>query len=225
MKIAIIGAGGIGSHLIHMLVNTIGPDDSITVFDGDKFEERNLERQLFGKDMIAENKASAMFMMYNTLADIKAEDRFVLSPDEIKDFDLVFCVPDNNTARRVAIDAFDEYGVEIIIAGNENVSANALIYNSRIGSVNRGVHPYEVHPEYLLDSPPENSCSANVHKNPQSIVANSIAASLCMALFTCWRDGSDCYTDDVMASSLPIEYEWGRTFMKKHTIDSVASVI
>ena len=57
-KIKVIGAGGIGGHLLEPLSRYLsyGEDNiEITVFDGDQFEERNKERQRFSA---CENKAS-----------------------------------------------------------------------------------------------------------------------------------------------------------------------
>ena len=56
-KVKIIGAGGIGGHLIEPLSRYLSykeDDVEITVYDGDKFEERNKERQRFS---VCENKA------------------------------------------------------------------------------------------------------------------------------------------------------------------------
>lgn len=59
----LIGVGGTGSHLIGPLVQLLrfhpeGTND-ITLIDGDVYEEKNFNRQLFGEGDLGENKARA----------------------------------------------------------------------------------------------------------------------------------------------------------------------
>lgn len=222
MKIAIVGAGGIGTHLIHMLVNTLTKDDELHVFDGDEFEEKNLRRQLFGRDMLATNKAEAMRIMYNKIIPIESHEVFITNERELEGFDYVFCVPDNNLARQISIRAADEYGMPLIVAGNERTSANAMYYLKGMFEnevISREVHPFNWHPEYEKDDAPRiaaHSCTAVVEEEPQTIVANSIAASLCMALFTAYN-GYEPFPEEIACSVMPLEFEWGKTFLKKNT--------
>ncbi len=50
-KIYIIGAGGVGSWLTPAMCMLIKPED-ITIVDGDKLEDKNLNRQLFNEEDI-----------------------------------------------------------------------------------------------------------------------------------------------------------------------------
>jgi hypothetical protein len=124
-------------------------------------------------------------------------------------------VPDNNLARRIAVDGANEFGYSLIIAGNEATSANAIFYNNDLGL---SLDPTKVHPEYLRDSPAANSCSATINENPQTIVANNIAACMCMGLFICWRDN---FESEELHGALPYEYIWGKTFFKKATVNEI----
>jgi molybdopterin/thiamine biosynthesis adenylyltransferase len=199
-----------------MLVNTINPEeDDIVVFDGDCFEEKNLGRQLFGRDMLEENKATAMQRMYRRTANVRGVEDYVTCTEQLEGYDWVFCVPDNNKARRLAEQGAAEFGYHLIIGGNEATSANAMYWHPRMGDELR---PTVIHKEMLLDSAPQNSCSATVHENPQSIVANNIAASMCMGLFTCWRCyGDGDFTRSFILQHLPLEFEWTKTSFKKYT--------
>ncbi len=95
-KIMIIGAGGIGSMLIHNL-ERLGIYD-ITVFDDDKVEKKNLTYQHYNESHLGENKAEAISSQFNG---IKAEPYLVLVPKQLKGYDLVICCADNLDVRRL----------------------------------------------------------------------------------------------------------------------------
>jgi len=218
MKYAVIGAGGIGSHLIEQLVNMMSPADTLVVFDGDVFEDRNLNRQRFDRDLVGVNKADAMRIMYELYADVEASDEMILSPEQLEDFEFIFCVPDNNACRRVCLEASDKYKIPLIIAGNEAFSANAIYHDPCMSPSDSYSHPLVVHPEYLKDTPVGNSCG-NTNAPPQTIVANCMAASMCLALYIANDDHG--LNPDFYKKFIPVEYEFGRTFIKKYTIDDM----
>jgi len=95
-KIMIIGAGGIGSMLIHNL-ERLGIYD-ITVFDDDKVEKKNLTYQHYNESHLGENKAIAIS---NQFSGVKAEPYLVLVPKQLKGYDLVICCADNLVVRRL----------------------------------------------------------------------------------------------------------------------------
>tara|TARA_R100000734_G_C3302137_1_gene92695 strand:- start:51 stop:611 length:561 start_codon:yes stop_codon:yes gene_type:complete len=92
----IIGAGGIGSMLIHNL-ERLGIYD-ITVFDDDKVEKKNLTYQHYNESHLGENKAIAIS---NQFSGVKAEPYLVLVPKQLKGYDLVICCADNLVVRRL----------------------------------------------------------------------------------------------------------------------------
>ena len=49
MKIIVIGLGGVGSILSDLVHRTMGKQDLLYLIDGDKFEEKNRERQRYTK--------------------------------------------------------------------------------------------------------------------------------------------------------------------------------
>ena len=91
-RVMIIGAGGIGSHLISFL-DRIGIYD-ITVFDDDKVEQKNLTYQNFSEAHIGMNKAEVF-------ANVKSEPYQVLVEKQLTGYDLVVCCVDNLAARRL----------------------------------------------------------------------------------------------------------------------------
>ena len=96
-KVLIIGAGGIGSYLIPIL-NRLGVY-SITAFDPDKVEQKNLRYQNFGADDLGEHKvycfSSDMGGMY------EAQPYVVLTQKQLQGYDLVVCCADNLAVRRL----------------------------------------------------------------------------------------------------------------------------
>lgn len=95
-KIMIIGAGGIGSMLIHNL-ERLGIYN-ITVFDDDNVEEKNLTYQHYDVSHLGENKAEAISSQFNS---VKGEPYLVLVPKQLKGYDLVICCADNLDVRRL----------------------------------------------------------------------------------------------------------------------------
>ena len=63
MKIGVIGCGGTGSYLIPILTK-LASNCEIHVWDGDKLESRNLDRQLFTPRMIGKYKAQALAQIH-----------------------------------------------------------------------------------------------------------------------------------------------------------------
>lgn len=57
----IIGAGGVASYLLPVLIKTF-PIPNLWLRDADKLEERNLDRQLFSPDQIGQFKAEALIL-------------------------------------------------------------------------------------------------------------------------------------------------------------------
>jgi len=101
-KIMIIGCGGIGSYLISLLdranrMNSTTRLYDITVFDPDIVETKNLSYQNFETEDVGLSKPEALATRYK----FKAEPYKVLSPSQIKGYDLVICCADNLDVRKM----------------------------------------------------------------------------------------------------------------------------
>ena len=99
----IIGAGGIGSYLIHNLnrinqrCRTEKPGVhlyDITVFDDDKVEKSNLGNQMYDENHVGELKVDMW-------PSVNAEPYQVLVEKQLKGYDLVICCADNLAVRRL----------------------------------------------------------------------------------------------------------------------------
>ena len=95
-RVLIIGAGGIGSFLIPLLDKTTLY--TLTVYDPDKVETKNLTYQNFEKDDVGRYKVKVMNTRYNLKA---AEPYPILTETQVKKFDLVVCCADNLDVRRM----------------------------------------------------------------------------------------------------------------------------
>jgi hypothetical protein len=95
-KILIIGAGGIGSHLVQFL-SKLGIY-SIYVSDSDSYETNQECYQNFIPKYWGKNKAEAMESSFNSVISIPYD---VLTDGQLKGYDLVICCADNLDVRRL----------------------------------------------------------------------------------------------------------------------------
>jgi molybdopterin/thiamine biosynthesis adenylyltransferase len=134
-KIKVIGAGGIGGYLLEPLSRYLSHTEDnveVTVFDGDKYEDRNRERQRFSA---CENKAE------HTVANLKSEfpkihfrakgeyltQENIIS--SIRDGDVVFLCVDNHATRKLVSDRCQELNnVTLISGGNDYTDGNVIVY-------------------------------------------------------------------------------------------------
>jgi molybdopterin/thiamine biosynthesis adenylyltransferase len=126
----IIGAGGVASYLLPVLLKTFKPA-KLTLIDKDVLEKRNLDRQLFPESMIGQNKAHAL----RFACGLRGEDTNVIDdwfsqsttlPDDI---DAIICCADNHEARLAAIDRAAAVGCYAYVGGNEFLDSQAFVYH------------------------------------------------------------------------------------------------
>ena len=102
-NILIIGAGGIGSHLIRILESVVGDGTKeglyrINVSDPDTVEEKNLTYQDFKKEDIGKKKVHCM----KKHSQVNGANPYpILTETQLKGYDLVVCCVDNLDARRL----------------------------------------------------------------------------------------------------------------------------
>jgi hypothetical protein len=174
--IYVIGAGGIASYLVPILVKCMIYYDhltTITIVDGDKLEKRNLDRQMFSELSIGQNKAKALLgLAFDHAGDEQLLDHYMVDEHYVPDKEyllklvtsnphtdktsrhLFFCCADNNKARQCVIDAvshIEDNGHTCIafIGGNETQSADA--YVALPFTTEEPYHPYALFPNLLVD--------------------------------------------------------------------------
>lgn len=139
----IIGAGGVASYMLPVLLKTFKPE-ALTIVDKDTLEERNLDRQMFKPEQVGMNKAQALLMLHYGHAvgviNYKTgpqwpkgitviEQWFTESTMLPEGIDAIFCVADNHMARYAAICKANELGCYAYIGGNEYVDSQALVHH------------------------------------------------------------------------------------------------
>lgn len=182
----VIGAGGTGSWLIPQLLKLAHP---IILWDGDTYEERNLDRQLFSKKHIGMNKAEAMATMYGK--GITPLSRwFYADADkaaEIEEGHYIFCCADNHRARREVLDLCDRVGCIGVVMGNGYTDSDAYIYfRDWMGSPS---DPRIRYPDILDDNTGDpiaaaGGCTGDAQREtPQLVLANARSAADGLHLF------------------------------------------
>ncbi len=120
----IVGCGGVGSRIAPELRKQY-PKSRILFIDGDIFEKKNLDRQMFPEDAIGHNKAEVMATIHKgehlpeMLSDVTSIPRWV---------NVIIVAVDNNKARRAAIAHADTLGVPCVVCANEEIEAQAYWY-------------------------------------------------------------------------------------------------
>jgi molybdopterin/thiamine biosynthesis adenylyltransferase len=181
----IIGVGGGGSWLTPAMSLLTSPEQ-ITLIDGDKLEQKNLNRQLFDETDVGRNKAEALSAKYHTsfIADWFCDGLLEFQPEDW----LMVCV-DNNPARRSALIECDRYGCRAIFAANETNSAEAYYYQPSWKDTMLDPRLY-----YNLSGSAGDPRRASIGctgeaqaSNPQLVTSNMMAASLAGHLFSLWH--------------------------------------
>lgn len=182
----VIGAGGTGSWLTPKLVRM---KESVTLMDGDRFEKKNLDRQLFNERDIGQNKAEALARLYATKElTIKAiPEYFSAGSLTLSASDVLWCCADNHTCRREVLTSCDLYGCSAIIGANEFSDAEAYFYCPRFrGGPN---DPRVFYPEILTDHSGDPlspvGCVEAAQANAQLVIANDWASGLMLHLWFC----------------------------------------
>lgn len=122
----IIGAGGVASYLLPVLLKTFHPE-KVTIVDKDTLEERNLDRQLFDQADIGKNKAAALAYKHGLQAIPEWFTTSTTLPDNI---DAIICCADNHEARFAAIQSAELHQVYCYLGGNEYIDSQALVWHA-----------------------------------------------------------------------------------------------
>lgn len=175
----VIGCGGGGSITAPLLRKLVG---DLLLVDGDRFEEKNLDRQFFKAEDVGMNKAHAL----GILLDCESDDRwFHAGLLRLAPMDVLFVCVDNNAARLQALLACDQYGCKAIFQANEYTEAEAYFYER--GMKDTPNDPRVFYPDILTDrsgdplGPP--GCVEAARERPQLVLANAWSSSLALSLF------------------------------------------
>ncbi len=205
LKIKVIGAGGIGSHLIEPLSRYLGHKDDyveITVIDGDRFEARNKERQ---RMTALENKAQNAILPlkdefpkihFRAKSDFITEDNVVVN---VREGDIVFLCVDNDATRKLVSERCEELDdVTLISGGNEYTDGDVLYYRRKGGNdvaptkSLTALYPKIANPKDKnpgLATTERLGCEAQVTANPQLLFTNNAIASTMLNVYYAHEQG------------------------------------
>jgi len=202
INMLIIGAGGVASYLIPILYRVF-KGSTFLIFDGDKLEERNLDRQAFDAGEIGHNKAAAIIQTLLIRAELETENADQVSSEELVAFDkfytgshdipeeyrpylrLIICVADNHEARKFALLSADELQIPCIIGANEYFDSEAYIYQPAWKDT--PMDPRIKSPEILtsLTGSPLH-CQEEQEASPQLAIANFACAGKIATMVWRW---------------------------------------
>lgn len=198
-RYVLVGAGGTGSHFIapalaylHAYQTNQNSAWEMLVVDGDNYEYKNLERQLFDPDFVGQNKADALVSMYGRYP-LVSVPKFIGQDDLdalIPEFSTVFIGVDNYSVRALIVDhATKLKNVVIINAGNEKSDGTVQVWVRQNG---KNITPplTFLHPEIKYVSKDDRSAmtcaqAAEIPGGEQLILANFTAAQ--GMLHALWR--------------------------------------
>jgi molybdopterin/thiamine biosynthesis adenylyltransferase len=200
-KVKVIGAGGIGGHLVEPLARYLSyceGNSEITVIDGDKFEDRNKERQRFvscenkATHTVAQLKEQFPKIHFRAKGEYLTEDNVITS---IREGDIIFMCVDNHATRKLVSDRCEELdNVTLISGGNDYTDGNVIVYRRENGNdlskaptklYSKIANPEDKNPGKLTDEERQ-GCQREAQTNPQLLFANlAIASTMLNCYYAC----------------------------------------
>lgn len=197
LNFKVVGCGGIGTWLLSPLCTYLsyqsGKESSVHLIDGDDFEDRNRERQLFdaigNKADVKANELRDKFpsIFFSTTSDFLTT---VNIPMLVKDGDIVMCCVDNHATRKLISDHCEKFleNVVLISGGNDYTDGNVQVFIRKDGKnltqpVASMYHPEIQNPE---DKNPGEAqgCMDLLPGEPQLVITNNlVAAHMLCALY------------------------------------------
>lgn len=195
-QVLIIGAGGIGSHLMEPLSRLLAYHQNgtrnITLVDGDSYEEKNRIRQLFDAKHVGHNKAEVLakkieeaLFPIRFIPEYIDKEKFTQILDSClasrRDPFLVITAVDNHATRKAVIEALDagEYPNFVFLSGGNGYANGQIMSYVKLLGEKGTVHPFEKYDDLKYPDdhiPGTPGCQAEAPSTPQLITANASAA-------------------------------------------------
>jgi molybdopterin/thiamine biosynthesis adenylyltransferase len=186
-NVVIVGLGGVGTRLAQPLCQYLvykHPDSRVILIDGDNFEPRNAERQVFTELGNKAEVTSAELQIAFPNLKIEAKSRFLTEDNVfvyVQEDSCVFCCVDNHASRKLLSDHCGELdNVVLISGGNDFDDGNIQVYIRKDGKDVTDplthLHSEIAHPKDK--NPAELSCEQRAATGtPQLLFANLKVAS------------------------------------------------
>ena len=188
MNVAVIGCGGTGGWVANLLAKMLGEEDILVLVDKDKFEKKNMDRQLNCK--VGMSKATALAQSIKARCAVETILEW-FSPDmKLGGASAIFCCADNHRARVACLAYADSNTATAYIGGNEYSSFDACAYR-RFMKGHELMDPRVRFPEIMTDKtgdPLSPSCTGEVLEgSPQLALANMQTATALCRLWYTWE--------------------------------------
>lgn len=192
-RVVVIGLGGIGGALVPHLARYLrytSCDATLVLIDGDVFEERNNERQVFdeigGKAEVVSRRIKSEIQGLHVEFVNEYIDNDTVGM-HLQNGDYVFLCVDNHATRKVVSDFCEELDdVTLISGGNELTDGNVQIFVRRDGENRTLPIANDFHPEiqYTRDrNPADVGCEQQVEGEPQLLFMNVAIASAMLSAY------------------------------------------
>lgn len=205
-KIKVIGAGGIGSILLSILARYLNylPEERyiLTIIDGDTYEIKNRERQIFHEiGNKAEVLAEEIKREFPEL-EVRGRNRYV-TPDNLPIFvdenDIVFLCVDNHATRKAVSDHCRELSDVILISGGNTLTdGNIQVFIRQNGQDLTLPLDNDYHMEIRNPRdkrPDEMSCEELTASQPQLLFMNNTIAAMMLNAFYAHSQGKLNYNE------------------------------
>lgn len=191
----VVGAGGTGSFFLKEISRYISGNKSLaslSVFDGDVVEKKNLARQSFFPEDVGRNKAVVMAEALNDAYDLdwKAYPMYIKKAKEILDVagrgggmavPVIVCCADNHGCRIVLEEAFSKLDNVAYFDSANEFSTGEVVYAYRVNKKTFGPPRTHYFPEVKkgdVRGREEMSCQELNTVEPQHIFTNMLAGNL-----------------------------------------------
>jgi len=199
-NIKVIGAGGIGLCVLPVLCRYLNyedetfPEVTLTVVDGDTYEEKNRARQEFGD--CGPKATATVERLQEQFPRITFRDKPVYIDEGnvaalVREGDIVLLCVDNHKSRKIVNDrACQLRNVTVISGGNDRTDGNVLIHLRRDGVDLTPPLASHYHPE--IGNPTDlhphehnqpGSCTRLANEVPQLVIMNNLIAAKMLAAF------------------------------------------
>ena len=220
--VLLLGVGGTGTMILEPLARTLAYHPSasnsrLTIWDGDKYEERNLERQLFPASLVGHNKAAVALSMVYDIVKTHEITHYMASKDDMVnwlmdahkanepgEFSLIIPCVDNDATRAMVYDGIDDVpSANVVVIDPANGLDNGNVCQWVRFTDSNGVtyapltHPRVYYPQLAepKDRPPGGGCAEETPDEPQLIIANMMAATLALTLVHQFLEGFSRFED------------------------------
>lgn len=193
--IVCIGAGGTGGNVIKELIPILLKHKglTLTIVDGDRVEEKNLERQAFNSSDVLSFKSQVLAEKignaYPSLKErVSAVSNYVDTVEQMpvtKNYPILIGAVDNHRARQIFVQWFERQKDALWIDSANEFNYGEVVISIRADGKKLSPMRSDIFPEVLTDQSPsasEISCGAVNESAPQHQITNLVAAAIVIAI-------------------------------------------